>query len=94
MRKEKDMFLHIGNQKTIRTRDIIGIFDMDNATVARQTRHFLASAEASGKMKQEKMVDIPKSFIIYKTGQEKWQICFSQLSSTALAGRIKNEMSF
>ena len=35
------MYLHVGNNKNIRERDIIGIFDADNATVARETKKYL-----------------------------------------------------
>ena len=39
------MFLHAGNNKTIRETDIIGIFDADTATVDDTTKDFLRRAE-------------------------------------------------
>ena len=80
------MYLHIGNKKNIRTSSIIGIFDTDNATVASVTRKFLSRAQ-----KEENVTsatdDIPKSFILYREG-EKHKICFSQLSTSSLCGRL------
>ena len=32
------MFLHVGNNRNIRTSDIVGIFDMDNATLSAVTK--------------------------------------------------------
>ena len=81
------MFLHIGNNKTIRTKDIIGIFDLDNATVSSVTRKYLASADEAG-LVESATVDIPKSFILFSGGEKKKKICFSQLSTSALVGRV------
>ena len=84
------MFLHVGNNRNIRTRDVIGIFDMDNATVSAITRKFL-----NGKQKEllveSVSFDIPKSFILYKDG-DKQRICFSPLSSASLKGRLNSDI--
>ena len=37
------IYLHVGNKKNIRERDIIGIFDTDSATVSVTTRRYLAA---------------------------------------------------
>ena len=79
------MYLHIGNNKNIRERDIIGIFDADTATVAAMTRKYLADAEKRGEVLSA-TDEIPKSFVLYRTGKE-FKICFSQLSAAALLGR-------
>ena len=36
------IYLHVGNKKNIREKDIIGIFDTDSATVSVTTRRYLA----------------------------------------------------
>ena len=83
------MYLHVGNHKNIRTRDIIGIFDTDNATLCESSQKFLAAAQKKRLLMSAKE-EIPKSFILYQEeGQIK--ICFSQLSSSSLMGRIKEE---
>ena len=40
------MYLHLGSSVVIRQRDVVGIFDLDNASWAFKTREFLERAEA------------------------------------------------
>lgn len=79
------MYLHVGNSKNIRERDIIGIFDTDMSTLSPITRKFLSDAQKRGLVTSAKD-EIPKSFVLYRDGDE-IKICFSQISSTALGGR-------
>ena len=81
------MYLHVGNQNSIREKDIIGIFDMDNATVSQITRKFLTEAQRKHLI-IDASEEIPKSFILYRTA-DGYKIVFSQLSSSALTGRMK-----
>lgn len=80
------MYLHLGNNKSIRRRSIIGIFDMDNATISQITRKFL-----SGVQKKNKLTavtgEIPKSFILTADGN----VYMSQISPSALKGRATPE---
>ncbi len=79
------MFLHVGNNRNIRIKDIVGIFDMDNSTISMVTRKFLGG-------KQKNMLveavsgEIPKSFILYRDEND-YKVCFSPLSVAALYGR-------
>ena len=80
------MFLHVGNNKTILLSRVVGIFDMDNATLSAVTRKYLSANEKHHAV--ETVADeIPKSFIIYKADGE-FKICFSPLSTSALLGRV------
>ncbi len=79
------MFLHVGNNKNIREKQIIGIFDADTATVSTVTRKFLSRAGKRGEVEASTQ-EIPKSFVLYRK-KEGYGICFSQLSSAALLGR-------
>lgn len=82
------MFLHVGNNKNIRIRDIIGIFDMDNATLGSAiTKKYLSSAQKRGEIESAGN-DIPKSFILYSLGDD-YRVCFSTLSASALLGRLE-----
>ena len=83
------MYLHVGNHKNIRKRDIIGIFDTDNATLSKTSRSFLTTAQSRGQVIAARE-EIPKSFILYKE-KGKSMVCFSQLSSSALLGRMQND---
>lgn len=80
------MYLHIGNNYTLDTRDIVGIFDLENTTVEKCTKRLLERAE-----KEKKCVyttyEMPKSFIVaVKNGSEK--IYISQLSAVTLKKRL------
>ena len=81
------MFLHVGNNKNIREKDIIGIFDADTATVSAVTKKYLNEADARGAVKFASE-EIPKSFVLYKKKDGSYHICFSQLASASLIGRI------
>ena len=86
------MYLHIGNGEIVNNEDIIGIFDMDTATVSAVSRQFLSKAE------QKKEIfygdsDIPKSFIVCTKEKEEQEIVFSRISSSALKLRAIHFLS-
>ena len=85
------MFLHVGNHKNIRIRDVIGIFDMDNATLSSVTRKFL-SEKQNQLLVEIAAVELPKSFVLFEENGL-YKICFSPLSSSALRGRM-NDFEF
>ena len=80
------MFLHVGNNKNIRLSSVVGIFDMDNATLSAITRKYLSAKQRDG-LVEAAIEEIPKSFVLYRDGDE-YKICFSQLSTSALRGRM------
>lgn len=57
------MYLHIGNNVVVNTRDVVGIFDVDNTTVSRQGKGFLPNAQKEGKIIYA-TEELPQSFII------------------------------
>ncbi len=81
------MYLHIGNNKSIREKNIIGIFDADSSTVSSVTKKYLATAEKR-KAVESAVEELPKSFVLYRDRDGNIKICFSQLSSSALSGRM------
>ena len=81
------MYLHIGNNKNIRIREIIGIFDADTSTVSAVTKKYLSTAQMKGNVAFASE-EIPKSFILYKDKNNQFNVCFSQLSTAALFGRM------
>ena len=82
------MYLHVGNNRNIRVRSIIGIFDADTATVSSVTQRYLSVADAK-KAVLFASEEIPKSFVLYKDADGEYKICFSQLSSSSLYGRLE-----
>ena len=80
-RKKKTMYISIGTEKTVKIKDIVGIFDMDVASSTKSTRDFLKNAEKKG-LVESTGYDIPKSFVVTTD-----KTYLSQLSSHTLVGR-------
>ncbi len=82
------MYLHLGEGTIVKTKNIIGIFDMDNATVMKSSRTFLNLAE-----KEKRAVtvsyELPKSFVVTKGEGKKTKVYISQLSSVTLENRLQ-----
>lgn len=79
------MYLHIGNNKIIRVKDVIGIFDADTATVSKTTRAYLSEKEKKGLL-MTATDEVPRAFVLYGDKKEE-NICFSLLSAKTLANR-------
>ena len=82
------MYLHIGKSFTVREKDIIGIFDLDNASKGKLTGEFLKKAEDEGNV-IDSWDEFPKSMVIIND-RGICKIYLSDLSSAALAGRISD----
>ncbi|MBQ3055692.1 MAG: DUF370 domain-containing protein [Oscillospiraceae bacterium] len=79
------MYLHIGQNTTIRSDSIIGIFDLDHASSSKITRTFLTGEEGKHHIINV-CDDIPRSFIVCKeNGQTR--IYLTQISSSTLLRR-------
>ena len=81
------IYLNVGSGKSIREKDIIGIFDMDTSTVSPITRKLLSEADKQ-KRTETPSYEIPKSFVIYRAENGETKVCFSQFSSASLFGRM------
>ena len=72
----KGYYLHIGNNYSVYTPDIVGIFDMDNTTVGSPTKKLLDNAE-----KEKRCIyttyELPKSFIITVKNKKIALACFA-----------------
>ncbi len=62
------MFLYLGEGKYKRLSDVIGIFDMDSATVCVATRRFLSAKEREGSVESDG--ELPKSFLLCDKREE------------------------
>lgn len=78
-------YIHVGNDRVIKTKSIIGIFDMDTATVDSKTKDFLSECQREGRIILT-TYELPKSFILTDDDM----VTLSQLSVQAVSGRIKN----
>ena len=79
------MYLHVGKEIILKTEDIIGIFDLDTATVSKRTRDYLNKAEKAGEVVNV-TTELPKSFIVCREKKGK-KIYISQISSSTLEKR-------
>ena len=82
------MYLHLGEKTVIRTESIVGIFDLDNTTVSKNTRNFLKQAQNNGEVVNVSF-ELPKSFIVCKENNET-KVYISQMAATTLYKRIKS----
>lgn len=87
------MYLNL-TQEVLYDAEIVGIFDLDTATVAHKTRSFLNRAE-----KEKKAVtlsfDLPRSFIVAQGEAETdHRVYISQLSSLTLVKRSESGGEF
>ena len=80
------MYLHLGQSFMIPDREILGIFDLDNASWAYKTREFLERAEQEGRAIWL-TEDLPRSFILVDSRWGEPVVYISPLSSATLAGR-------
>ena len=83
------MFLHIGKNESIYNRDIIGIFDMEGATLSDITKEFLKKRQESFALINISN-DLPKSFTLTYDGMET-KAYLSGSSSESLMKRVKND---
>ena len=61
---------------------------MDNATLSAVTRKFLSQSERSGLSTNAALDELPKSVVLYIYSDNQCKICYSQLSSASLKGRL------
>ena len=78
------MYLHLGQESIVRTKDILGIFDLDTATISKHTRDYLTAAEKKGRVVNV-TPELPKSFIV--TTGENPTVYISQISAGTLKKR-------
>lgn len=80
------MFIHVGNNRNIRTDRIIGIFDADTATVGKDTKKFLSDREKEGTL-QSVCEELPKSFLLCDQNE----VFLTQLSVKTLIERNEKD---
>ncbi len=83
------MYLHIGNKKSVRKKDVIGIFDLDTATVTKTGKDFIARLEKEGAVEYDDY-DLPRSFVVVSEGG-KCLVRLSRISSRGLVARANDK---
>lgn len=84
------MYIHLGSESTVRSDDIIGIFDIENTSVGKITREYLS---ASSKRKSAVTVsfDMPKSFVVCTDKKGKEKVYISPIASATLKKRAEGK---
>ena len=82
------MYLHLGENKVVRTDNIIGIFDMDTSTISKWTKDYLSNATKNKRVINVSM-ELPKSFVVCNENNE-IKVYVSQISSQTLMKRKSN----
>ena len=85
------MYLHLGQSVAVPHREILGIFDLDNASWAYKTREFLERAEQEGRVISV-CDDLPRSVVLGGAEQGTAPVYISQLSSAALLRRAESNL--
>ena len=85
------MYLHIGNGVSLKDKDIIGIFDLDTATVSKITKKYISENEKTGKVEYTDF-DLPRSFVVYGKSKSDTKIKLSRISSVGLKQRVEGEI--
>ena len=80
------MYLHLGQDTVVRQDEIIGIFDMDTATISKHSRQFLADAEKGGRVFNVSL-ELPKAFVVCMDEEGTETVYISQISSATLLKR-------
>lgn len=81
------MYLHLGEDASVFQKDIIGIFDLDTASLEKRTKEFLASCQKGGVVVNIGK-ELPKSFIVLEKNK-KTTVYISPLNTKTLEGRVK-----
>lgn len=83
------MYLHLGSETVVRISEITGIFDLENTSVSKLTRDFLAKAQKSG-MVVNVSEELPKSFVVCSSKKNGARVYISQISPATLKKRASS----
>jgi len=81
------MFLHIGGEYIIKSKEIIGVFDLENTTTSKITKEYLKNQENIGNIINVNK-EIPKTFIVLNK-EKKIKIYLTSISSKILIKRMQ-----
>ena len=83
------MYLHLGQGMVVPFRDVMGVFDLDNASYSHLTRAFLERAEREGRL-VNLSDDLPRSLVLCARSRGESTVYLSQLSSATLLRRAES----
>ena len=81
------MYLHLGKDTVVNTKNIIAILDLESTSVSRNSRDFLKIVEEEGFVRNVSE-EIPKTFVLCEIDGQS-VIYITNISSKALSGRTE-----
>ena len=80
------MYLHLGEDISIRQRDVLGVFDLETSSLSKITRDYLKNAQQSGDVVNVSLA-LPKSFVLCSEKKRQQRLYISQISTATLYKR-------
>ncbi|MCL2857793.1 MAG: DUF370 domain-containing protein [Oscillospiraceae bacterium] len=81
------MYLFLGQETVVSTRDIIGVFDLDKTSTSAETKRFLSASQKQGRIVDVSPGELPTSFVVCERGGVS-RVYLSQISAGTLKKRI------
>jgi hypothetical protein len=81
------MYLHLGKDVSVNTKNIIAILDLESTSVSKHTRDFLKIVEEEGFVRNVSE-EIPRTFVLCEINGQS-VVYITNISSRALAGRTE-----
>jgi hypothetical protein len=81
------LYLHLGQDTVVNIKNIIGIFDIENTTVTKNTKEFLNISTKNGNIINVSD-EMPRSFIVCRENDTEL-VYISQISVTTLRKRLQ-----
>lgn len=79
------MYLHLGKDTVVNTKDVIAILDLESTSVSKNTRDFLKIVEEEGFVRNVSE-ELPRSFVLCEIDGQS-VVYITNISSKALFGR-------
>ena len=83
------MYVHLGEDVLVNSKDIVGIFDLEKTTISKFTKDFLSNSTKNHCVITVSY-EMPKSFVVCCENQEKTTVYISQISPATLKKRTEN----
>jgi len=58
------MYLFLGQDTVVSTRDVVGVFDLDKSSTSALTKRFLSAAQKQGRIIDVSPGELPASFVV------------------------------
>ena len=86
------MYLHLGEKTVVNTSYIIGIFDIENSSVSKDTRDFLRDNGTGRYRVVNVSYEMPKSFVVCNDGGRTGEntVYITQISAATLRKRLEH----